>query len=274
MKSGVADVKDKLIIGRYLPLNSIVHRIDPRAKFLFVFLFIIIIFFSHHWFAYLWLACILLVIIKLARLPLFFLLKGLTPVFIFVGLTFVMHLFVTKGGTRLFEWGILSIDSQGVNEGALIVCRLIFIMLISTILTLTTSSLELTDAFERLFKPLKYIKIPVAALSMMMSIALRFIPTLMEELDKIMMSQKSRGSDFNSGGLFHRIQAFVPLLIPLFISAFKRAEDLAIAMEVRGYDAQLERTSYRHLEWHFKDTVTIALLIPIGAVVYLIRLYL
>lgn len=111
-----------------------------------------------------------------------------------------MHLFVTKGGTRLFEWGILSIDSQGVNEGALIVCRLIFIMLISTILTLTTSPLELTDAFERLFKPLKYIKIPVAALSMMMSIALRFIPTLMEELDKIMMSQKSRGSDFNSGG--------------------------------------------------------------------------
>lgn len=263
-----------MIIGRYLPLNSIVHRIDPRAKFLFVFLFIIIIFFSHHWFAYLWLAIILFVFIKLARLPLFFLLKGLTPIFLFLAFTFVMHMFITKGGVRLFEWGIVSIDSHGLNEGALIVLRLTFIMVTSTILTLTTSPLELTAAFERLFKPLKYIKVPVAVLSMMMSIALRFIPTLMEELDKIMMSQKSRGSDFNSGSLFHRIKAFIPLFIPLFISAFKRAEDLAIAMEVRGYDTHLERTSFRRLEWHWRDTITLILLIPIGIGVYFIRTYL
>lgn len=274
MKSGVGDVKDKLIIGRYLPLDSIIHRLDPRAKFIFVFLFIIIIFLSHHWIAYLWLACLILIGIKLARLPLLFLFKGLTPIFIFVGFTFVMHMFVTKGGTRLFEWGFISIDSQGLNEGALIVLRLTFIMITSTILTLTTSPLELTDAFERLFKPLKYFKIPVAALSMMMSIALRFIPTLMEELDKIMKSQKSRGSDFNSGGFFHRVKAFIPLLIPLFISAFKRAEDLAIAMEVRGYDATLERTSFRYLEWHMRDTITLLIIIPIGAVVYWIRTYL
>lgn len=108
----------------------------------------------------------------------------------------------------------------------------------------------------------------------MMSIALRFIPTLMEELDKIMKSQKSRGSDFNSGGFFHRVKAFIPLLIPLFISAFKRAEDLAIAMEVRGYDATLERTSFRYLEWHMRDTITLLMIIPIGAVVYWIRTYL
>lgn len=264
-------MKDKLIIGRYLPLDSIVHRLDPRSKFIFVFLFIVIIFLSHHWFAYLWLAMVIWALIKLARLPIIFLFKGLTPIFIFLGLTFIMHLFITKGGVRLFEWGILSIDSNGINEGALIVLRLSYIMITSTILTLTTSPLELTDAFERLFKPLKYIKVPVAALSMMMSIALRFIPTLMEELDKIIMSQKSRGSDISSGSLLQRIQAFVPLLIPLFISAFKRAEDLAIAMEVRGYDAQLERTSYRYLKWHTRDTIAILSLIPIGVGVFLIR---
>ncbi|MBA8778528.1 energy-coupling factor transporter transmembrane protein EcfT [Staphylococcus schleiferi subsp. coagulans] len=259
-------MKDKLIIGRYLPLDTLVHRLDPRGKFIFVFIFIIVIFLSHHPYSYLWLAFILLMILKVARIPLGFLLKGLLPIFIFLLLTLVMHLFLTKGGTRLFEWGILSIDSNGIREGILIVLRLAYIMIISTLLTLTTSPLNLTEAFDRLFKPLKYIKVPVAALSMMMSIALRFIPTLMEELDKIVLSQKSRGSDISSGSIVSRIKAFIPLMIPLFISAFQRAEELAIAMEVRGYDANQQRTSYRVLEWHVKDTLALLSIIPIAVI--------
>ncbi|AVQ33609.1 energy-coupling factor transporter transmembrane protein EcfT [Staphylococcus muscae] len=264
-------MKDKLIIGRYLPLDSVLHRLDPRSKFLFVFLFIIVIFFSHDWLAYIWLGFVLYVFLRLGRIPLWFLLKGLLPLFVFLSLTLLMHLFLTKGGVRLFEWGIISIDSHGLQEGLLIVLRLSYIMIISTILTLTTSPLDLTDAFDRLFKPLRYLKIPVAALSMMMAIALRFIPTLMEELDKIINAQKSRGAAFASGSLMSRIKAFVPLFIPLFISAFQRAEELAIAMEVRGYDANAERTSYRRLEWQLQDTVALFCIIPIAAVSLTIR---
>ncbi|ARJ50376.1 energy-coupling factor transporter transmembrane component T family protein [Staphylococcus lutrae] len=259
-------MKDKMIIGRYLPLDTMIHRLDPRSKLIFVFLFIIIIFMGHHPMSYLWLALVLGVMIRLARIPFWFLIKGLSPVFFFLILTLIMHLFLTKGGTRLFEWGIISIDTNGIREGILILFRLSLIMIASTVLTLTTSPLNLTDAFDRLFKPLKYIKVPVAALSMMMAIALRFIPTLMEELDKIILSQKSRGSDMSSGSLMTRIRAFIPLLIPLFISAFQRAEELAIAMEVRGYDAQAERTSYRILKWQARDTWLIVSLVPIAAV--------
>ncbi|MBI5974678.1 energy-coupling factor transporter transmembrane component T family protein [Staphylococcus canis] len=264
-------MKDKLIIGRYLPLNSPIHHLDPRAKFIFVFFFIMVIFISHAWLSYVWLALVLYTILRFSRVPLGFLLKGLIPIFIFLSFTFIMHLFLTKGGTRLVEFGMISIDSHGINEGALIVLRLSFIMIVSTMLTLTTSPLDLTDAFDRLFKPLNYIKIPVPALSMMMSIALRFIPTLMEELDKIMLSQKSRGSDISSGSLAKRIKAFVPLLIPLFISAFQRAEELAVAMEVRGYDANSKRTSYRTLEWSTKDTIAVLTIIPIGVISVLIK---
>ncbi|MDO5375309.1 energy-coupling factor transporter transmembrane component T family protein [Staphylococcus rostri] len=264
-------MKDKLIIGRYLPLDSIIHRLDPRSKFLFVFLFIVVIFFSHDWLAYLWLGIVLYALLKLSRIPLWFLLKGLLPLFFFLSLTFMMHMFLTKGGTRLVEWGIFSIDTYGLQEGTLIVLRLSYIMIISTILTLTTSPLDLTDAFDRLFKPLRYLKVPVSALSMMMAIALRFIPTLMEELDKIMNAQKSRGAALSSGSVMTRIKAFIPLFIPLFISAFQRAEELAIAMEVRGYDANAQRTSYRRLEWLLRDTVALLCIIPIAVVALTIR---
>ncbi|QLK86593.1 energy-coupling factor transporter transmembrane protein EcfT [Staphylococcus sp. 17KM0847] len=264
-------MKDKLIIGRYLPIDSLIHRLDPRSKFLFVFLFIVVIFLSHEWFSYLWLGFVIYIIVKMSRIPLWFLLKGLLPIFFFLSLTFIMHMFLTKGGIRLFEWGIISIDTGGLQEGTLIVLRLSFIMIISTILTLTTSPLDLTDAFDRLFKPLTYIKIPVSALSMMMAIALRFIPTLMEELDKIMSAQKSRGTVLSSGSISARIKAFIPLLIPLFISAFQRAEELAIAMEVRGYDANIQRTSFRKLQWVWCDTIALLCIIPIAVIALSIR---
>lgn len=208
---------------------------------------------------------------KLAQIKLWFLAKGLTPIWIFLIFTFLMHLFLTKGGTRLFELGFVSIDIDGILEGIYIVLRLMFIIMISTIMTLSTSPIDLTDAFEKLLSPLKLVKIPVHQLSMMMSIALRFIPTLMNELDKIILAQKSRGSEISSGSIINRVKAFVPLLIPLFISAFQRAEDLAIAMEVRGYDTKKQRTNYRKLQWQTKDSLTLLILLPLSVVLFVLK---
>jgi energy-coupling factor transport system permease protein len=264
-------MKDKFIIGRYLPLDTLIHRLDPRSKLIFVFLFVILIFFAHSFATYLWLFILIMIIVKLAHIKTWFLIKGLTPIWIFLIFTFIMHLFVTKGGVRIFELGFVSIDTNGILEGIYIVLRLMFIMMISTVMTLTTSPIDLTDAFEKLLYPLKLVKIPVHQLSMMMSIALRFIPTLMNELDKIILAQKSRGSELSSGTLMNRIKAFIPLLIPLFISAFQRAEDLAIAMEIRGYDANTERTSYRELQWKLKDTIVVLLIIPIAVVLFVLK---
>ncbi|EKU48900.1 energy-coupling factor transporter transmembrane component T family protein [Staphylococcus massiliensis] len=264
-------MKDKMIIGRYLPNDTIIHRLDPRMKLIFTILFMIAIFLCHSFPQFLIVLIVIGIMVKLADIKLPFLLKGLTPIFVFLIFTFLMHVFLTKGGKRLFEWGILSIYQQGILEGTYIVLRLAFVVIVSTILTLTTSPISLTDAIERLLSPLKRLKVPVNAISMMMSIALRFIPTLMEELEKIILAQKSRGSDINSGNFITRLKAFIPLLIPLFISSFQRAEDLAIAMEVRGYDSKKERTSYRHLKWQLKDTFVLLTIIPIVAAILVLK---
>ena len=264
-------MKNKLIIGRYLPMQSIIHQLDPRAKLIFVFFFIILIFFCHSLGTYAWLFLFIILFIKLARIPFWFLIKGLTPIFFFLILTFSMHVLFTNGGIILFQWKFITIESNGVMEGIYISLRLIFIVMIATIMTLSTSPIDLTDAFEKLFAPLKVIKVPVHQLSMMMSIALRFIPTLMDELEKIILAQKSRGSEISSGGLITRIRAFIPIMIPLFISAFQRAEELAIAMEVRGYDINIKRTSYRLLHWQYKDTITVLLLIPIATILFILK---
>ncbi|HBY83891.1 energy-coupling factor transport system permease protein [Staphylococcus warneri] len=264
-------MKNKLIIGRYLPSNSFIHHLDPRSKLIFVFVFIIFIFLCHSFGTYAWLFILILLIVRMAKINFMFLIKGLTPIFVFLIFTFLMHVFFTKGGAILLHWHFISIESKGILEGVYISLRLIFIVMIATVMTLSTSPIDLTDAFEKLLTPLKWLKLPVHQLSMMMSIALRFIPTLMDELDKIILAQKSRGSEISSGGFITRIKAFIPLMIPLFISAFQRAEELAIAMEVRGYDAHAERTSYRLLQWRLRDTLILLLLIPILGVLLLIK---
>lgn len=264
-------MKNKLIIGRYLPNNSVIHHLDPRTKVLFAFMFIVLIFFAHSFATFAWIILLIFLFMILAKIKFWFLFKGLTPIFIFLIFTFLMHVCFTHGGTRLISFGIIKIDSAGILEGIFISLRLITIVMISTIMTLSTSPIDLTDAFERLLSPLKLFKIPVHQLSMIMSIALRFIPTLMDELDKIILAQKSRGSEISSGGLMTRIEAFVPLMIPLFISAFQRAEELAIAMEVRGYDANIKRTSYRKLQWHVSDTISLLSIIPIAIVLFALK---
>lgn len=264
-------MKNKLIIGRYLPNNSVIHRLDPRAKLIFVFVFIIFIFFAHSFATFAWVILLILCFMKMANIQFWFLIKGLTPIFFFLIFTFLMHIFFTHGGTTLLEIGFIKIDSIGVLEGIFISLRLITIVMVATIMTLSTSPIDLTDAFEKLMAPLKLFKIPVHQLSMIMSIALRFIPTLMDELDKIILAQKSRGSEISSGSLMTRIKAFIPLMIPLFISAFQRADELAIAMEVRGYDANVQRTSYRKLSWHKRDTLSLFSLIPIGMILFVLK---
>lgn len=264
-------MKNKLIIGRYLPLDSWVHHLDPRAKITFVFMFIVLIFFAHSFATFAWIILLILLIMMLSKIKFWFLIKGLTPIFIFLIFTFLMHIFFTHGGTRLVEFGFIKIDSEGVLEGIFISLRLITIVMIATIMTLSTSPIDLTDAFEKLLTPLKWVKVPVHQLSMIMSIALRFIPTLMDELDKIILAQKSRGSEISSGSLTTRIKAFIPLMIPLFISAFQRAEELAIAMEVRGYDANIKRTSYRKLQWSLRDTICLLSIVPIAIVLFILK---
>ncbi len=260
---------DQMILGRYVPMDSYVHRLDPRMKIVFVFIMMITIFAANNIVTYGILLVMTLVILYLSKLKLSFLFNGLKPILLLLIFTFLMHVFLTKGGSNLFSYGIIDIDSNGIIQGLFITMRFVLIIFLTTIMTLTTSPISLTDALETLLNPLKRIKVPVHEFALMMSIALRFIPTLMDELTKVMRAQMSRGSDMTSGPFISRLKAIVPLLIPLFVSAFKRAEDLAVAMEVRGYRGDIGRTKYRKLDWQQRDTWSLVTVIPmILAILY------
>lgn len=261
----------KMLLGRYIPGSSIIHKMDPRAKILAVVLFMIIVFFANHWTGYALLIIFVAFATKLAGLSFRFLFNGLKLIFLILLFTFSMHLFLTKGGVVLIDGGFFTVESEGVIRGVYITIRLALLVLITTILTLTTRPLELTDAIERLCKPLKKIRVPVHEIALMMSISLRFIPTLMDETEKIIKAQSARGSTFMTGGLKSRLEALLPIFIPLFISAFKRAEEMAIAMEVRGYQGEEGRTHYRILDWQFKDTAALICIVLFGIVLWLVR---
>ncbi len=260
-----------MLLGRYIPGNSIVHKLDPRAKLISVLLFMIIVFFAYHWVGYGLLILFVLSVTKLAGLSIRFLFNGLKLIFILLIFTFLMHLFLTKGGTVLIDGGFFTIESEGLITGIYITIRLVLLVIITTLMTLTTSPIELTDAIEKLCKPLKSIKVPVHEIAMMMSISLRFIPTLMDETEKIIKAQSARGSTFMTGSLKKRINALVPIFIPLFMSAFKRAEEMAVAMEVRGYQGDAGRTHYRVLSWKNRDTIALIVLLLFGALLLFVR---
>jgi len=260
-----------MLLGRYIPGDSIVHRLDPRAKIISVILFMIIVFFANHWVGYSLLILFVLSVTKLAGLSIRFLFNGLKLIFILLIFTFLMHIFLTKGGTVLVEGGFFTIESEGLITGIYITIRLILLVVITTLMTLTTSPIELTDAIEKLCRPLKALKVPVHEIAMMMSISLRFIPTLMDETEKIIKAQSARGSTFMTGNLKQRINALVPIFIPLFMSAFKRAEEMAIAMEVRGYQGEEGRTHYRLLSWRTRDTLALIVLVLFGALLIFVR---
>ena len=260
---------EKMIFGRYIPGDSFVHRLDSRSKLLFVFAFIIIVFLANNAITYSLLIAFTLVIILMSRIRLYFLINGLKPVIILMVFTFLLHILFTREGDIILEIGFLKVYEEGLKQGIFISIRFLVLVFMTSILTLTTSPISITDGIETLLNPLKKVKLPVHELALMMSISLRFIPTLMDETDKIMKAQMARGSDLSAGPLKDRIKAIVPLLVPLFVSAFKRAEDLATAMEVRGYRGGEGRTRYRQLKWDIGDTFALlSLVVMVVLLVY------
>lgn len=262
---------EKMIFGRYIPGDSFVHKLDPRAKLVFVFAFIIVVFLANNIVTYSLLLVFTLFVILMSRIRLYFLINGLKPVIILMVFTFLLHVLFTREGDLLLDWGFLKVYEEGLKQGIFISVRFLVLVFITSILTLTTSPISITDGIETLLNPLKKIKLPVHELALMMSISLRFIPTLMDETDKIMKAQMARGSDLSAGPIKDRLKAVVPLLVPLFVSAFKRAEDLATAMEVRGYRGGEGRTRYRQLKWSFRDTFSLLVLAAMAALLFFYR---
>ena len=262
---------EKMIFGRFIPGTSFVHRLDPRSKLTFVFLFIVAVFLANNTATYAILLGFTLLVIFSSRIRLYFLLNGLKPILFLIVFTFLMHIFFTREGALLLDWKFLKIYEEGLRQGVFISIRFLVLVLMTSVLTLTTSPIAITDGIEDLLGPFKRIKLPVHELALMMSISLRFIPTLMDETDKILKAQLARGSDISTGSIKQRVRAVIPLLVPLFVSAFKRAEDLAVAMEVRGYRGGEGRTRYRQLKWHWRDTMTMGFLVLLGAILILFR---
>ncbi|HIS28036.1 MAG TPA: energy-coupling factor transporter transmembrane protein EcfT [Candidatus Avamphibacillus intestinigallinarum] len=262
-----------MIIGQYVPSNSIIHRLDPRTKMVIIFLFIFSVFLANNLWSYVTLVAFAFLSIGLSRVPTRFIVKGLTPVWFLIVFTFILHLIVTKEGTVLFEWKFIEIYSGALVQGVKISMRFFLLILVTSLLTLTTTPIEITDAIEYLLAPLKKVRFPVHELALMMSISLRFIPTLMQETDKISKAQAARGVDFKTGKLTDRVKAIVPLLVPLFVSAFKRAEELAMAMEARGYRGDEGRSKLRALQVSMRDYVAYTIFIIMVVLLFVTRSY-
>lgn len=241
-----------ITLGQYFPGNSLIHRLDPRTKIIFTLLYIVAIFLCKWVVSYGLVLVVLVVLIAISRVQPKVFLKGMKPIVFIVIFTAILNLFYTSG-TVLWSFGILKITEEGIWKAAFMVLRILMLIACTLLLTYTTSPILLTDGLEKLLRPLKKVNFPVHELAMMMSIALRFIPTLIQETDKIISAQKARGADFDSGNLMQKAKALIPILIPLFISSFRRAEELAIAMECRCYHGDEGRTSLRQLVWKARD---------------------
>ncbi len=253
-------------IGQHIPGDSVIHRLDPRTKILSTMFLIVLLFLVKGFVGYALVALGIALVIRLSTIPVKFILRGLRPLFVILILTVGLHLFMTEGRVIFQAW-FLKVTWEGLYRGLMMGTRLILLIIGTSLLTLTTSPIQLTDGIEILLKPGKKIGIPAHELAMMMTIALRFIPTLLEETEKIMKAQMARGADFQSGGLMQRAKSLVPLLVPLFVNAFRRADDLAIAMEARGYRGGEGRTKFRELKFQRLDTVAFGLVIAFALVV-------
>ncbi|MGH4120637.1 energy-coupling factor transporter transmembrane component T family protein [Clostridium sp.] len=247
-------IKD-ITIGQYMPGESFVHKLDPRFKILISLLFIVNLFLVNNFLGYLFIFIFILSTIYISKLSPKYIYKGLKPIFILLLITAVLNIFMTSGNEVLFKWKFITIYKEGLIIAAFMIIRLVFLIIGTSILTLTTSPIELTDGIERLLNPFKRIGVPAHELAMMMTIALRFIPTLMDETDKIMKAQMARGADFESGNLISRAKSLIPILVPLFISSFRRADELAMAMESRCYKGGEGRTRMKELKITRKDYI-------------------
>lgn len=249
-------IKD-ITIGQYFPGNSVIHRLDPRVKILLVFAYIVAVFLCKNFYSLGLMILLLTIIILLSGISLKLIYKSIKPIFIIVLITSLLQLIYNKNGDVLFEYWKIRITTGGVFTAIFTTVRIAALVAASSMLTYTTSPTMLTDAIERLFSPLKVFKINVHSIAMMMTIALRFIPTLIDEVDKIMAAQKSRGADLESGNIVDRGKALVPIFIPLFINSFRRAYELAFAMECRCYQGGEGRTRLKVMKVHARDFVAI-----------------
>ena len=251
-------------LGQFFPAKSIIHNMDPRVKILLLITFITLIFCTFNYFSLALVVFAVIIVMLLTRVPIKMYLKSLKVIIIVVLITSALNLFYSPEEPIIFRWWIITISVKGINNAVFVAVRIISLILISSVLTFTTSPTDLTDALERLMKPLTVFHVKVHEIAMMMTIALRFVPTLLEETDKIMAAQKSRGADMESGNLITRIKALIPVLVPLFVSAFRRAYDLAVAMECRCYQGGNGRTRMKQLRISTLDIfciITVCLII-------------
>ena len=242
-----------ITLGQYFPGQSVIHRLDPRTKLTMLVVYIVALFLAEGWVSYGLVFVFLAVVIRLSTIPLKSILRGMKPLVMILIFTGVLNLFFTQDGEVLVKFWVLTVTSGGLSRALMMMARILMLISGTFLLTYTTSPIALTDGLEALMNPLKKVGVPVHELSMMMCIALRFIPTLIEETDKIMSAQKARGADFESGSLTDRAKALIPILVPLFISAFRRADELATAMECRCYQGGEGRTKMKQLHYHRED---------------------
>ena len=260
-----------ITLGQYFPGDTVAHRLDARTKILLVTLYIIALFCAKNLLSYALLAAVLAACVRVSRVGLRALVRGLKPVLFIIVFTGILNLFFTPGDRYVLEWGFLRVSDTGLRNAVFMVLRIMLLIMGTFLMTYTTSPISLTDGLERLLNWMKKLRVPVHELAMMMSIALRFIPTLIEETDKIMSAQKARGADFESGGLIQKAKALIPILVPLFISAFRRADELATAMECRCYHGGEGRTKLHVLRYQARDYIALTGGVMILAVVIVLR---
>jgi len=260
-----------ITLGQFFPGNTIVHRLDPRAKLICTLVYITALFLARGFFAYLLMLVVLVTCLSLSKISPKAVFRGLKPVIVIILLTVVLNIFFIRGESVLFHYRFILITREGLMTAGFMAARLIMLIIGTFLLTYTTSPIALTDGLEQMLSPLKKIKLPIHELAMMMSIALRFIPTLIEETDKIMSAQKSRGADFETGGIMKRAKSIIPLIIPLFISAFRRADELATAMESRCYHGGEGRTRMKVLKAAARDYIALLSGAALIAAIVLLR---
>ncbi len=251
--------KDKLLLGQYYPASSVVHRLSAQSKIIASLLYMISLFVVDSWWGWSAMAVIFFAVQRLSKVPLRALWRGLRLIAIFCLITVGLNIFVYPSEQVLVSWGKMHITEEGLSYGLAMGLRLLLLVAFASLLTFTTTPIALTDGLEALLKPLSVLKVPAQEIAMMMSIALRFIPTILEEFDRIILAQKARGADISQGKLLQRIKMFVPILVPLFVSAFRRADDLAQAMEAKCYQGGASRTRWKVTKWRHADTVTLVL---------------
>ena len=259
-----------ITLGQYFPGDTVVHRLDPRTKLLLVIVYIVALFLCKWFVSYVVALAFLVTAVALSRIRLKALFKGLKPLIIIIIFTALLNLFYSEGRV-LVEFWIFKITYEGIKNAFFLVLRIMMLVMGTFLLTYTTSPIALTDGLESLLSPLKKIRLPVHELAMMMSIALRFIPTLIEETDKIISAQKARGADFETGNIFRRAKALIPILVPLFVSAFRRADELATAMECRCYHGGKGRTKLKQLHYRSRDIIALLLGVLLLAAIIVLR---